>query len=344
MPNMLPVNHLRLVLDTRKPLQVETSAEILSSLAQSLRNDPDIGDRAGIEIVEVKQGSWWAEIAIITGTLVGAVGVIANSASNLASEITEGRTPFARSIAAAASEGEAEMCELITAEQSLEIPKQEMKALAGMVPGENFYGKGPFGQPSTEDLPTDLGSDLPVNEDETNSDSSAPDKATTYVGELIESVDGLTFRLNDGRTALVVAVGTGLTIPNDQIIEIEAFLDRGSRGGLADPRLTIVDWKPADDPFARPNMSEEEKLMMQVMYDTPDDTSLHASTKTYIGQFVERSNETFFVTRDSVEFGVLHGTKRPLEKDFVIRAQRFEHPKARFDWLRVMDVFEIEEN
>lgn len=336
MPNMLPVNHLRLVLDTRKPLQVETSAEILSSLAQSLRNDPDIGNRAGIEIVEVKQGSWWAEIAIITGTLVGAVGEIANSANNLASEIREGRTPFARSIAAAANEGEAEMCELITAEQSLEIPKQAMKALAGMVPNENFYGKGPLSRPKITDFPISSNGDA--------AEKGSPEKGSSFVGMLVESNDGPAFRLKSGSTALINDVKKGLIIPNDTLVEIQAFVKPGSRGGIGDPRLEIVDWNSIDDRLNARSMSSEKAMMIDVMYETPDDEKLKSKTKTYIGHFVEQSGELFLETRDDVRFGILNRAEHPLEIEFAVQAQRFEHPEARFDWLRVMDLFDIEED
>lgn len=78
--------------------------------------------------------------------------------------------------------------------------------------------------------------------------SSAPDpELSAYSGVLSEDVDGLRFKLDWGGTALVNGVASGLNVPHDRPIEVRAELSRGSRGGMADPRLFIHGWRPLDD-------------------------------------------------------------------------------------------------
>ncbi|WP_417590747.1 hypothetical protein [Parasphingorhabdus sp.] len=70
---------------------------------------------------------------------------------------------------------------------------------------------------------------------------------STYSGVLSEGVDGLHFKLDWGGTALVNGFADGLNLPRDRPIEIRAELSRGSRGGMADPRLFIHSWRPFDN-------------------------------------------------------------------------------------------------
>jgi hypothetical protein len=78
--------------------------------------------------------------------------------------------------------------------------------------------------------------------------SSAPSpELSTYSGVLSEDVDGLQFKVDWGGTALVNGVTPGLNVPRGRLIEVRAELSRGSRGGMADPRLYIHSWRPLDD-------------------------------------------------------------------------------------------------
>lgn len=78
--------------------------------------------------------------------------------------------------------------------------------------------------------------------------SSAPGpELSTYSGVLSEAVDGLQFKVDWGGTALVNGVAPGINVPHDRLIEVRAELSRGSRGGMADPRLFIHSWRPLDD-------------------------------------------------------------------------------------------------
>lgn len=192
--NQLPPDRLKVSLDTRRPIQLETSAEILASLGASLRSFDQIGRRARIEIVEVQQGSWWAHLLIIGG----GVGAIAVSAQALVDEIKAGKTPFSRAIAAAASEGDAEVCTITTADDDLEIPRRAMRALIGMIPNENFYGVGPDGQTAIEPGPIGDDSASPI----ISSDDGISTEMSTiydkkYIGDLESDVQKILRRLND---------------------------------------------------------------------------------------------------------------------------------------------------
>lgn len=78
--------------------------------------------------------------------------------------------------------------------------------------------------------------------------SSAPGpELSTYSGVLSEDVDGLQFKVDWGGSALVNGVAPGLNVPRGRLIEVRAELSRGSRGGMADPRLFIHSWRPLDD-------------------------------------------------------------------------------------------------
>jgi len=77
--------------------------------------------------------------------------------------------------------------------------------------------------------------------------SSVPGpELSTYSGVLSEDVNGLQFKVDWGGTALVNGVAAGLSVPRGRPIEIRAELSRGSRGGMADPRLFIHSWRPID--------------------------------------------------------------------------------------------------
>lgn len=68
----------------------------------------------------------------------------------------------------------------------------------------------------------------------------------SYSGELRFSPDGLEFMGFDGRRALIDGINHGLSIPYETPIEIEAALRRGSRGGMADPRMLVWNWRPIE--------------------------------------------------------------------------------------------------
>ena len=72
-------------------------------------------------------------------------------------------------------------------------------------------------------------------------------RTVSYSGELRYGSDGLEFKGFDGRKALIDGIGHGLTIPKESLIEVDATLRRGSRGGMGDPRLIIWNWRPLDD-------------------------------------------------------------------------------------------------
>lgn len=173
MSNQLPVNELKIGLDTRSPIQVETSAEILTTAAMSLREIPEISVFARIEIIEVRQGSWWAHLLVMAGS----VGAMTIAAHGLADEIRAGKTPFSRALAAAVSEGQAEVCTITTHDESIEVPKSEMRALAGLIPGENVFGMGPHGR-------ADAPSVHPVE------DAQEKDFLGTEYGEIITDEQG----------------------------------------------------------------------------------------------------------------------------------------------------------
>lgn len=79
------------------------------------------------------------------------------------------------------------------------------------------------------------------------SSSALGPELSTYSGVLSEAIDGLQFKVDWGGTALVNGVAPGLNVPHDRLIEVKAELSRGSRGGMADPRLFIHSWRPLDD-------------------------------------------------------------------------------------------------
>jgi len=85
-------------------------------------------------------------------------------------------------------------------------------------------------------------------EEEANiSPSASGPELSTYWGVLSEGVNGLQFKADWGGTALVNGVVDGLDVPHDRPIEIRAELSRGSRGGIADPRLFIQSWRPLNN-------------------------------------------------------------------------------------------------
>lgn len=86
--------------------------------------------------------------------------------------------------------------------------------------------------------------------------SSAPGpELSTYSGVLSEDVDGLHFKVDWGGTASVNGVAPGLNVPHGRPIEVRAELGRGSRGGIADPRLFIHSWRP----FVGDNLENTER-------------------------------------------------------------------------------------
>ena len=67
-------------------------------------------------------------------------------------------------------------------------------------------------------------------------------KSTKYVGQLRGSLGNYTFKPENLSEAIVDEILGNLDVPTHQNIEIDAFLRRGSRGGMADPRLIITNW------------------------------------------------------------------------------------------------------
>lgn len=89
--------------------------------------------------------------------------------------------------------------------------------------------------------------ELDREEAATISSSGPGSELSTYSGVLSEDVDGLQFKLDWGGTALVNGVAPGINVPCGRPIEVRAELSRGSRGGMADPRLFIHGWRPLND-------------------------------------------------------------------------------------------------
>jgi len=86
-----------------------------------------------------------------------------------------------------------------------------------------------------------------IDRDDTSVSSAdaATHEISTLSGMLSEGFNGPEFKADWGGTALVDGIADGLNIPHGQLIEIDAELRRGSRGGMADPRLFIHSWRPA---------------------------------------------------------------------------------------------------
>lgn len=82
----------------------------------------------------------------------------------------------------------------------------------------------------------------PLSLEELSSDRNT----SNYYGVLRIGSDGLEFSGFDGRKALIDGHKQGLSILHETPIEIDATLRRGSRGGTADPRLIIWNWRPID--------------------------------------------------------------------------------------------------
>ena len=237
MINQLPADRLKIHLDTRRPIQAETSSSLIRTAAQALREVTAIGDDASIEIVELHQGSWWLHLLIIAG----GVGAVLQGARSLADEIREGKTPFAKSIAEAVAEGEAQVCEIITSEEVIQMSSSEMRALSGMVPGKNRFGVGPFGA-------KDFGSGAKLNRQQQDG------WVFESTGHVIEGVSPATFMDSQGLKFEILHGIKPFEIPVEKPITIQAAeLDNEPLNADASGTIELFRWRHSqrDDPWVQ---------------------------------------------------------------------------------------------
>lgn len=240
-------------------VRLETNHSIGAQRFAQLLFDIDTLARAKdveLQIAEIGSGSFWVRFRSDLG-LAADIIALATFASFLVTSLQQGNSEFADTIADLVDNDAVVSVQVITDDQTITIAANDMPAVerrrlsADPPSAPHKLHASPLTTAPPEIGTPSLQQNLRAGIGDTDeargraSEVKQPvDKPSTFVGSLSEGRDGLEFHLRSGATALVDSVETDEGVPKDQLIEIDAFLRRGERGGMADPRLTIIAWRP----------------------------------------------------------------------------------------------------
>lgn len=257
-PNSVPEGNLLISLDTMDPVNAEQSLAFMHALLFHLRQIPEIGPGARIEIVNLSRGTIWAQVAIIVGTLIAGAGIIKVAVESIQTELEQGDGPLAKETVRTLNNYRGDNCTIITLHQEVAINIQVMSVrenVAGEPPAapEGFvYARkgGAYVREGSEFVfaPKSGGNSRlkPSARADKVFTNIPPEGFAELAGEVISSNGELRFVQPDGSYGRIDDILSGDQPPHGVAIVAKVTATRGEQGGYADRGIRMHSWRPLE--------------------------------------------------------------------------------------------------
>jgi hypothetical protein len=330
-PNSVPEGHLLISLDTLQLVDAEQVLAFMHTLLYQLRQTPEIGSDAQIEIVNLSRGTIWAQIAIIVGTTIAGAGIIQVAAEAIQAELTQGNGPLAKEAAKTLEVYQGNSCTVITNHTEITVNLQSISARTAIkgeptAPPEGFVyltddgkylvndgkfivGKRPNSASTNAPGPRSA-ERMPEDRRFTNIPVGNPIQLT---GRIVEDKGELEFVQSNGSIGRIDEIVGVAQPPHDVPISAMVSATRGDHGGFADRGIKLHSWKMVELPL--PDQSSElggddsdvsvgeiEERDLDNARDVALIGQLDNSFGQYPFEFLERNGTTYFA-REAADFG-----------------------------------------
>ena len=254
-PNSVPEGNLLISLDTLDAVNAEQGLAFMHALLFQLRQVPEIGPDALIEVVHLSRGTIWAQVAIIVGTLVLGAGAIEVAVEAIRTELEQRDGELARETARTLTIYRGSNCTIVTQHQEFSINIQAMPArriIDGEPPappegfayvrdgsayirdGDTFVVEQSNGRPKSQQSRTksaDLYTNIPA------------DEVAERTGQVVSINGDLRFVQPDGTHGRIDNISADAPPPREVPIVAMVSATRGEQGGYADRGVKIHGWR-----------------------------------------------------------------------------------------------------
>jgi hypothetical protein len=254
-PNSVPEGNLLISLDTTRAVSAEQGLAFMHALLFELRQMPDIGPRAHIEIVNLSRGSIWAQVAIIVGTVVLGAGAIGAAVEAIKTELEQGNGDLAKETARTLIAYDGRNCTILTKDAEVVINIQDIPARSVVsdeptaapegfdhvrrrgvyVRNDGEFAVAPKKRGRPAQRPVARGSGVYTN--------IPAGEAVERPGQLALVGQELRFIQPDGSYGRVDAIRSSEQPPHGVPLIAEVSATRGDQGGFADRGVQIHRWK-----------------------------------------------------------------------------------------------------
>lgn len=271
-PNSVPEGNLLISLDTLDPVNAEQGLAFMHALLFHLRQIPEIGHSAQIEIVHLSRGTIWAQVAIIIGTLVVGAGVIQVAFDSIKTELEQGDGALAKEAARTLGLYRGNNCTIITQHQEVTINIQMMPARSDVANEPPAAPEG-FDYVRNGDAYVRDGNEFIVvprgRATQRGERSADRDKVFTNIpageiaeraGQVVSTNGELRFVQPDGSYGRIDDILSGDQPPHEVPILAKVTATRGEQGGYADRGIRMHSWKPVEADLPTPLPSPKRRV------------------------------------------------------------------------------------